>query len=73
MQLLDGEEDKLGRLIQNPTVDAVIVLIQCRNLLKVRHRTKEGHQRKTSDLPWCRVAWEWHNPWLLLIVVLPRL
>jgi hypothetical protein len=36
-QLLDGEDDKLGAVIRDPSVDSVIVLIQFRNLVRVSH------------------------------------
>lgn len=35
VQLLEGEEDRLGKIINNPAIDSVITLIQFRDLVKV--------------------------------------
>lgn len=34
-KLLEGEDDPLGKIISDPTVDIVLLLIQFRNLVKV--------------------------------------
>lgn len=47
VQLLEGEEDRLGKIINNPAIDSVITLIQFRDLVKVRQHHRSGYSHKS--------------------------